>query len=108
MTTNENDIVLDPFIGAGTTALAAKRLGRNYIGIDIDPKYKKIVADKLKKVNYRSSNGYKYNDDKPKTASKYLKNLTISENEEIYPIDNPKFANSKKQNSKVLISSSLF
>jgi site-specific DNA-methyltransferase (adenine-specific) len=97
MTTDEGDIVLDPFIGAGTTALAAKRLGRNYIGIDIDPKYKKIVADKIKKVNYRSSNGYKYNGDAPATASKYLRNLTISEDEGIYPIDNPKLiGNSKK------------
>lgn len=91
MTTNEGDVVLDPFIGAGTTALAAKRLGRNYIGIDIDQKYKKIVSDKLKKVNYRSSNGYKYSDDNPKVASKYLRNLTISEDEGIYPIDNPQF-----------------
>lgn len=98
MTTDENDVVLDPFIGAGTTALAAKRLGRNYIGIDIDPKYKKIVADKIKKVNYRSSNGYKYNGDTPDTASKYLRNLTISEDEGIYPIDNPKFGNNKSIN----------
>ena len=90
MTTNEGDVVLDPFIGAGTTALAAKRLGRNYIGIDIDPKYQKIVTDKLRKVNYRSSNGYKYNGDGLEIASKYLKNLTISEDEEIFPIDNQK------------------
>ena len=97
MTTDENDVVLDPFIGAGTTALAAKRLGRNYIGIDIDPKYKKIVADKLKKVNYRSSNGYKYNDDTPEIASKYLRNLTISEDEGIYPIDNELLNNQTKK-----------
>lgn len=96
MTTNEGDIVLDPFIGAGTTALAAKRLGRNYIGIDVDPKYKKIVADKLKKVNYRSSNGYKYNGSAPKTLSNYLRNLTLSEVEGVYPIDNPKLFNRKR------------
>lgn len=89
MTTDEGDVILDPFIGAGTTALSAKRLGRNYIGIDIDSKYKKIIMDKLKKVQYRSSNGYKYNDEKPVTTSKYLKNLTLSEDEGIYPVDNP-------------------
>ena len=100
MTTDENDVVLDPFIGAGTTALAAKRLGRNYIGIDIDPKYKKIVADKIKQINYRSSNGYKYGDNATETASKYLSNLTLSEDEWIYPIDNQKISNNKKQNSK--------
>ncbi len=99
MTTDENDIVLDPFIGAGTTALAAKRLGRNFIGIDIDPKYKKIVADKLKKVNYRSSNGYKYNGNGTETASKYLRNLTISEDEGVFPIDNPQLTTKQKNKS---------
>jgi len=94
MTTNEKDIVLDPFVGAGTTALAAKRLGRNFIGIDIDPKYKKIIENKLKHVNYRLSNGYLYN--KEGKTSKYLKNLTISEKEGIYPLDNPLFFDSKK------------
>ena len=89
MTTNEKDIVLDPFIGAGTTALAAKRLGRNFIGIEIDPKYKSIIEDKLKYVDYRSSNGYLYN--REGKTSKYLKNLTLSEKEGIYPLDNPSF-----------------
>ena len=92
MTTNEGDVVLDPFIGAGTTALAAKRLGRNYIGIDIDQKYKKIVAEKLEKVHYRASNGYKYNGDSVMKASKYLRNLTLSEDEGVYPIDHPQLS----------------
>lgn len=48
MTTDEGDIVLDPFIGTGTTAIAAKRLGRQYIGIDIDPKYVKISKEKIR------------------------------------------------------------
>jgi modification methylase len=32
-------VILDPFLGSGTTALVAKQLGRNYIGIDISPEY---------------------------------------------------------------------
>lgn len=101
MTTDENDVVLDPFIGAGTTALAAKRLGRNYIGIDLDQKYKKIVTNKLEKVHYRSSNGYKYNGDSPEVASKYLRNLTMSEDEGIYPIDNQFSNRNNKQSIKI-------
>lgn len=37
--TNENDIVLDPFIGSGTTALAAKDLNRHYVGIEMNEQY---------------------------------------------------------------------
>jgi len=47
MTTDENDTVLDPFSGTGTTAIAAKRLGRNYIGLELDPDYVRIAEDKL-------------------------------------------------------------
>jgi site-specific DNA-methyltransferase (adenine-specific) len=44
----EGGVVLDPFIGSGTTALVAKRLNRNYIGIDINPEYCKIAQERLK------------------------------------------------------------
>ncbi len=50
MSTDEGDIVLDPFVGTGTTAIAAKALGRRYIAIDIDPKYVEITNKKLEKV----------------------------------------------------------
>lgn len=50
MTTDPGDLVLDPFLGTGTTALAAKRLDRRYIGIELDPKYQKIAAEKLAQV----------------------------------------------------------
>jgi len=50
MSTDEGDIVLDPFIGTGTTAVAAKKLGRKYIGIDIDPKYVEITNKKIEEV----------------------------------------------------------
>lgn len=49
MCTDENDIILDPFVGTGTTAVAAKRLGRRFIGIDIDETYVNITRDKLSK-----------------------------------------------------------
>lgn len=48
MSTDEADIVLDPFMGTGTTAIAAKRLGRNYIGFELDANYIKIAENKLK------------------------------------------------------------
>ncbi|TAM57182.1 MAG: site-specific DNA-methyltransferase, partial [Rhodanobacter sp.] len=43
----EGDIVLDPFMGAGTTALAAKRLNRSYIGFELNSDYIAISQKRL-------------------------------------------------------------
>jgi len=40
-------IILDPFVGSGTVALASKELGKNYIGVDINPEYVKIAKKRL-------------------------------------------------------------
>lgn len=45
--TVEDDIVLDPFIGSGTTAEAAKKLGRHYVGIDISEEYSNLARQRL-------------------------------------------------------------
>ncbi|MBI4685168.1 MAG: site-specific DNA-methyltransferase [Nitrospirae bacterium] len=50
MTTDERDIILDPFNGTGTTVIAAKRLGRKYIGIELDKQYVAIAEEKLRNV----------------------------------------------------------
>lgn len=44
------DVILDPFSGAGTTGLVAHRLGRSFVGIELNPKYaedsrRRIIAD---------------------------------------------------------------
>ena len=44
---NEGDIVYDPFIGSGTTALAARSLGRTYIGSEISQEYCQIAEQRL-------------------------------------------------------------
>jgi DNA modification methylase len=45
---NEGDVVLDPFIGSGTTAKIARDLKRKYIGYEIIPEYVKIAEERLK------------------------------------------------------------
>ncbi|MDC0058053.1 DNA methyltransferase [Pelagibacteraceae bacterium] len=48
--TNEGDMVLDPFLGSGTTAVMAKKLQRNFIGFDQDKKYIKLAKKRLKET----------------------------------------------------------
>lgn len=43
----EGGIVLDPFMGAGTTALVARKLNRNYIGFELNPEYIRIAKNRL-------------------------------------------------------------
>jgi DNA modification methylase len=47
LTTKEGNTVLDPFMGSGTTAVAAKSLKRKFIGFEIDKKYFKLAEDRL-------------------------------------------------------------
>jgi len=48
LTTEKGDTVLDPMCGTGTTLAVAKKLGRGYIGMDIDPVYVEITNKRLK------------------------------------------------------------
>jgi site-specific DNA-methyltransferase (adenine-specific) len=42
------DTVLDPFVGTGTTCLAAINTGRNSVGVDVEPKYLRLAHKRLK------------------------------------------------------------
>lgn len=48
---NEGDIVLDPFMGSGTTGVACKELNRNFIGIELDEKYFNIAKERISEVS---------------------------------------------------------
>ena len=48
---NENETVLDPFCGSGTTCVACKEIGRNFIGIEINKEYYKISVDRLNGID---------------------------------------------------------
>lgn len=52
---NENDLVVDPFMGSGSSLINAKNMNRNFIGNDIDIDYYNIVSERLKNQNYTIS-----------------------------------------------------
>ena len=48
---NENDLVLDPFLGSGTTAIACINTGINYIGFEKDEIYFKLLNERINKYS---------------------------------------------------------
>ena len=47
---NEGDIVFDPFMGSGTTAMVARALGRHYLGFEISDKYMEIINSRMERT----------------------------------------------------------
>lgn len=69
--TQANDTVLDPFAGTGTTLVAAHQLGRNSIGMEIDPKNAKMIQNRLENLREADNiekyyQDYIYTEDLPK------------------------------------------
>ncbi len=48
---NKNDLILDPFLGSGTTAVVAKKLGRRYVGYEINSEYIEIARNRIRNVS---------------------------------------------------------
>ena len=57
MSTDEGDLILDPFMGTGTTAVAAARLGRRHLGFELSPEYADIARGKVARVSADSRLG---------------------------------------------------
>ena len=58
----KDDVILDPFMGSGTTAIAAIELGRHYVGMEVEPKYYRVALSRIKtresKAQRASLDGY--------------------------------------------------
>jgi tRNA G10 N-methylase Trm11 len=74
--TSPGDTILDPFAGTGTTLVVAEQLKRNSVGIEIDPKYVKLIEERLECIGKT--------DDVSKFYDYYRFTPKI---EEIWPVD---------------------
>ena len=79
LTTEEGDVVLDPFMGSGTTGIVSKELNRRFIGFEISPKYNEMAIKKLSQGNLSGFFGTQANS----TSSSFNRDLT--ENSEEFP-----------------------
>ena len=56
LSSNENEIILDPFVGSGSTGVAAINLNRKFIGIELDENYFKIASDRIHRAIQEKNN----------------------------------------------------
>ena len=61
-------MVLDPFFGSGTTGATAKRLRRNYIGIDLNPRYLEKAEERIARVIPEKPQGNRSDSESKTTA----------------------------------------
>ena len=102
--TNKGDFVFDPFLGTGTTAAVAKKIGRNYFGIEKEKKYFKAAEQRLKnvvKIEDHYLDTIKNNKSKPRVPFGSLVELGI-----IKPGMNI-FDQKKKVNAKIMADGSI-
>ena len=103
-TTNKGDAILDPFLGTGTTAAVAKKLGRKYFGIEKDKKYFRAANERINKVKIIEESHLdvlENNKSKPRTPFGSLVELGI-----IKPGTNI-FDQKKKINAKIMVDGSI-
>jgi len=103
-TTNKDDIILDPFLGTGTTAVVAKKLGRKYFGIEKDKKYFKAANERInqaKAIEESYLDTLENNKSKPRVPFGSLVELGI-----IKPGTNI-FDQGKKVNAKIMVDGSV-
>ena len=101
---NKNDLILDPFLGSGTTAVVAKKLGRSYLGIEKDKKYFKAALERINKTKEIDNNYLdvlKNNKSKPRIPFGSLVELGI-----LKP-GTTLFDNNKKINAKIMVDGSI-
>ena len=103
-TSNKDDLILDPFLGSGTTATVAKKLSRNYYGIEKEKSYFKAAEQRLKNtkpIEDHFLDTLKNNKSKPRIPFGSLVELGIIKPGTII------FDNKKKISAKIMVDGSI-
>lgn len=102
-TSNPGGIILDPFMGSGTTGAVAKKLGRNFIGIEKENTYIKIANERIKKTKQIEKEllSYAIEDKKPKVPFGNLIEAGLIK------VGDFLYSKNKKQKAKVLANATL-
>ncbi len=103
-TSNKGDVIFDPFLGTGTTAVVAKKLGRKYFGIEKEKKYFKVAEDRIEQTEIIEESNLdilENNKSKPRIPFGSLVELGI-----IKPGTNI-FDQKKKINAKIMVDGSI-
>ncbi len=95
---NESDIVLDPFCGCATTCVAAERLGRRWIGIDVSFKAYDLVRERLNKEAADPEDLFKHQNEIYKTDPPKRTDLAVDYREKkyVYVISHPSYPDEYK------------
>ncbi len=64
-----DDVVLDPFMGSGSTAVAARRTSRRYVGFDTDPTYVSLARDRIAQEAGRDADSGDGDEDRARTQT---------------------------------------
>ena len=103
-TTNKDDVILDPFLGTGTTAVVAKKLGRKYFGIEKDKKYFKAANERINKTKVIENNyldAVQNNKSKPRIPFGSLVEMGMIKPGSVL------FDHKKKFNAKIMVDGSI-
>lgn len=97
--THEGELVLDPFVGAGSTLVAAQDLGRNAVGFDLQQKYVDLSMSRLSQSRLNSSTKQIAICDDAHSIPKYLKKESVSLSITSPPY--PQFLTHKRKNKSI-------
>ena len=100
MYSKPGQVVLDPFLGTGTTMFAAMSSGRNSIGYEIEPKFNNLIDNRIKAIKELAND---YNRNRIRNHIKFIENRELKNKQSNYIAENYGFKVITKQEIGILL-----